>query len=382
VAVVLGFIGSMPASQAGADATTIAWQTTASVTLQQFGRDVATPVTGQVVWFGAKLVADRSRTFDEIIFVCRTPTGANCDFGHTGPYTVGTTQQVFTRSTSFATAGNGYQVGIAYRVGTVWTNLAPNPAQTFNVTAASTNPNPVGPTGTWNLRFRDEFAGTAVDGSKWQYRSTAESDWSTTPFGTGNPGNQQLEFDQPANCSVANGQLTMLAKPDNITSQSGTHYNWSSCLLVSTGTAGYSYQWGYIEVRAQLPAPKGFWPAFWTWQTTGRSTWDETDVFEFYSDNHGRLYHNKHPNGGSCTTLLNNGVAPDFDPSTGMHIYGAESHAGGTTFYVDGVAVCTVTGTHTGSVNIVLDNFVYAGIPPAPGTQGVLQVDYVRAWQR
>jgi hypothetical protein len=36
----------------------------------------------------------------------------------------------------------------------------------------------------------------------------------------------------------------------------------------------------------------------------------------------------------------------------------------------------------SGPTNIVIDNFVYDKIPPAPGSVGVLLVDYVRAWQR
>jgi beta-glucanase (GH16 family) len=234
------------------------------------------------------------------------------------------------------------------------------------------DPQPQGPGGVWHLTFADEFSGSTVDTGKWQFRSSAESDWSSTPFGTGNPGNQQLEFDQPRNCSVAGDLLSITARPDNITSQSGRHYRWSSCLL----TSGYAYRYGHIEIRAQLPAPRGFWPAFWTWQAPGRNAWDETDVFEYYSDNHRRLYQTKHPQHQGCVQT------PAFDPSAGMHTYGADSRPDGTTFYVDGVAVCAVRATHSGAVNMIVDNFVYSVIPPAAASVGVMKVDYARAWQR
>ncbi|GAA3308539.1 hypothetical protein [Nonomuraea dietziae] len=71
---------------------------------------------------------------------------------------------------------------------------------------------PVGPGGRWTLKFQDEFHGSAVDGAKWQHRSTAESDWSDNPYGTGNPNSKQMEFDQPGNCSVAGGALTITAR--------------------------------------------------------------------------------------------------------------------------------------------------------------------------
>ncbi|MFI6596627.1 family 16 glycosylhydrolase [Nonomuraea sp. NPDC050536] len=236
---------------------------------------------------------------------------------------------------------------------------------------------PKGPDGSWRLMFDDGFDGSSIDQSKWQFRSSAEADWSGTPFGTGNSGNQQLEFDQPGNCSVAGGALTITAKPDDITSQSGQHYNWSSCLITSTGQNGYAFRYGYIEIKAQLPSARGFWPAFWTWQAAGNRQYTETDVFEFFSDNHTRLYLSQHsgPDDGCVYT-------PPFDPTAGMHVYGADIHEHGTDFYVDGRPVCHVRGTSTGMTNVIVDNFVYSEIPPAPHSVGRMSVDYVRAWDR
>ncbi|WP_214318550.1 glycoside hydrolase family 16 protein [Nonomuraea sediminis] len=236
---------------------------------------------------------------------------------------------------------------------------------------------PNGPDGKWRLMFHDEFDGSSVDQSKWQFQSTAEADWSGWPFGTGNKGNQQLEFDQPTNCSVAGGTLTITARPDAITSQSGQHYRWSSCLITSTGQNGYAFRYGYVEIKAQLPSDRGFWPAFWTWQAAGNERYTETDVFEFYSDNHTRLYLSQHsgPDAG-CV------YQPPFDPTADMHVYGADIHEYGTDFYIDGTLVCHVQSTSTGMTNLIVDNFVYSEIPPARGSVGSMSVDYVRAWKR
>ncbi len=228
------------------------------------------------------------------------------------------------------------------------------------------------PVGQWDLRFHDEFTGNAVDWSRWADESSAEAD-----RGHGNKGNQQLEWNQGANCDVAGGVLTMTAKPDDIRSPSGTHYDWSSCLI--TSTPSYAFRYGYIEIRAKLPAPKGFWPGFWTWQAPGNEQWTETDVFEAYSDNHTRLYLSQHSGlGGSCTL-----TSLGFDPTDDFHVYGADiKSSGGTDFYVDGRLVCTARGSSTGMTNIIVDLFVYSRIPPEPGTVARQQVDYVRAWQR
>ena len=232
--------------------------------------------------------------------------------------------------------------------------------------------NPNGPGGAWRLMFQDEFSGTSVNWNKWADSSSAEADG-----GHGNKGNQQLEWNQGRNCGVANGLLTITAKPDNITSPSGQRYNWSSCLI--TTTPSYAFRNGYMEIRAKFPSAKGFWPAFWTWQANGNNQWTETDVYEYYSDNASRLYLSQHSGSGGGCILAN--IA--FNPSQGFHTYGADiKPSGGTDFYVDGRKVCSASGTHTGMTNIIVDMFVYSQIPPAPGTVATKQVDYVRAWQR
>jgi beta-glucanase (GH16 family) len=211
-----------------------------------------------------------------------------------------------------------------------------------------------------------------VDWHKWADHSSAEAD-----AGHGNKGNQQLEWNQGSNCGVANGLLTITAKPDNITSASGVHYDWSSCLL--TTSPSYAFRFGYMETRAKFPAAKGFWPAFWTWQAASNNQWTETDAYEYFSDNPTRLYLTQHSGtSGSCPL---SGLA--FNPTQAFHTYGVDVKSiGGTDFYIDGRQVCHTSGTSTGLTNIILDMFVYEKIPPTPGTIATKQVDYVRAWQR
>ncbi len=227
------------------------------------------------------------------------------------------------------------------------------------------------------LAFCDDFTGTAVDTSVWSFRSSAEADWSDTPFGTGNLGNKQLEFDQPANCTVNGGLLYMTAKRESIQSQSGANYDWTSCMINTSPS--YEFQYGYIEERSQLPAEKGFWPALWTWAKPGLIIPGngETDAYEYYSDNKNALYHTQHnPGGGGCT------YDPPFDPSDGMHVYGVDIQPTGTTWYVDYVEVCSTPTTSGGLTNILVDNFVFADVPPEPSTTaGEKIIDYVRAYQ-
>jgi beta-glucanase (GH16 family) len=210
-----------------------------------------------------------------------------------------------------------------------------------------------------------------LDTSKWATKSSAESDCQQ-----GNPGNQQLEWNQAANMSEANGELDITAIRKNVTSPCTGHvYNWTSGLI--TTTPSYSFQYGYIEERAILPGPAGFWPAFWTWQIPGGTSWVETDAYEFYSDNHSALYLTQHSGaGGGCKLSLS------FDPTNSWHVYGVDIEPTGTDWYIDGAHVCHAAGTAQGLTNIIDNNAVYSGVPPASTTTtAVKRVDYVRAWQ-
>jgi beta-glucanase (GH16 family) len=217
--------------------------------------------------------------------------------------------------------------------------------------------------------FSDDFNGTGVDWTRWRDTSSAEAD-----RGHGNKENQQLEWNQAANCSTANGILTITAKPDDITSPSGTHYDWSSCLISSD----FAFQYGYIEARMKFPSPAGFWPAFWTWQAPGARTWVETDVVEAYSHERRRVYLTQRSGLGGGCTLKHLG----FDPTQRFHVYGAAISRTGVRFYIDGHRVCSAPGTPDGPTNIALSTFVYSLNPPAPGTRATTQIDYVRAWTK
>ncbi len=348
------------------------------------GVDARAPAVGQPVNAGATVVARHSQTFDYVVLAVRDRDGRKVDFPGTRGWHLGSGQQVYASTRAFDRPGT-YTYWFAYQTHGRWTNLGPR--RTFTVVARGTGtlaarpaprsapstapatPVPAGVPGAWTYRFGDEFDGPIAWGRTWADSSTAESDG-----GHGNPGNQQLEWNHAANCATAGGILTMTAKPDSVTSPSGRHYDWSSCLI--TSTPSYAFRYGYIEIRAQLPAAKGFWPAFWTWQAPGNDQYTETDAFEFYSDNHARLYLTQHSGAGGGAVYR----AP-FDPSTGFHTYGVDIEPVGTRFYIDGKLAGSAPGTSTGLTNIIVDNFVYATIPPAAGSVGTMKVDYVRAWQ-
>jgi beta-glucanase (GH16 family) len=232
-------------------------------------------------------------------------------------------------------------------------------------------PLPTGQSGGWEMAFSDEFDGSSLDPARWVDQSGAEAD-----EGRGNKANKQLEWNQARNCAVGDGELTMTARREKVTSPSGETYDWTSCLISST--PGYGFRYGYIEERAILPKPRGFWPAFWTWQAPHENRYIETDVYEFYSQNRRELDLTQHSGRkGNCKPTL------AFDPGDGWHTYGAAIEPEGTTWYVDGVEVCRTDATSDGVTNIVSNLAVFAEVPPTAGTQeATKRVDYIRAWQR
>jgi beta-glucanase (GH16 family) len=230
-------------------------------------------------------------------------------------------------------------------------------------------PRPLGAHGSWKLTFSDEFTGTALDRERWDDQSSAEPD-----DGRGNLGNQQLEWNQEANCRVGDGELTMTARRERVTPSSGQVYEWTSCLI--TTTPADTFQYGFIEERAILPSVRGFWPAFWTWQAQGVDRHTETDVYEYYSDNPHKLYgHQFSGASGNCEWR------PPFHPGKDWHTYGAAIEASGTTWFVDGTRICHTPATSDARTAIISNLAVYSKIPPDTGTAtATKRVDYIRAW--
>jgi beta-glucanase (GH16 family) len=121
------------------------------------------------------------------------------------------------------------------------------------------------------LRWADEFNGTILDSTNWEYQ-----------IGDGCPdlcgwGNNELQSYQKKNVTVSNGILTILAKKESFQNSS-----YTSARIRSLNK--FDFASGRIDVRARLPRGKGYWPAVWflpsenyygTWPLSG-----EIDLME------------------------------------------------------------------------------------------------------
>jgi beta-glucanase (GH16 family) len=100
--------------------------------------------------------------------------------------------------------------------------------------------------------------GSAAQAASWNedFNSFPSSANWTFETGGGGWGNNELEYYQQANASVANGILTIQARQESV---GGMPYTSSRL-----NTAGHhDWTFGTIEARIQGPNGQGYWPAFW-----------------------------------------------------------------------------------------------------------------------
>jgi hypothetical protein len=176
------------------------------------------------------------------------------------------------------------------------------------------------PYGSWNLVWRDEFNGHYIDRNIWTY-----------DLGANGWGNRELEYytSNSANSYVAGGCLHIAAL-----NQPGANHHYTSARMKSQGL--FSFQYGRLEWRAQLPHGTGFWPALWLLgtniTTVGWPGCGEIDVVENRGSVLGAEQGSLHS--GSDETVVYNFL--DGDSVTNFHTYTLDWATNAILFYVDG----------------------------------------------
>jgi beta-glucanase (GH16 family) len=244
----------------------------------------------------------------------------------------------------------------------------------------SGTPTPNGPTGTWNLRFSDEFDGSSLDTSKWRPNWFGSSDTSVTePIN----GYEESCYD-PSQVRVADGMLHLTAvrlsaaRP-GCTKKDGSPASYASGMVMSDQK--YNFTYGYMEARINLPGANNRpenWAAFWangqSWPRDG-----EIDVMETLGGE--PRWHFHYADGGGHRS-----TGSRFDlitPKTGWHTFGALWEPGRITFYYDGREVgSTTSGVTSSPMYLILNHALSSHISGPIQAPSTLQVDYVRHWQR
>lgn len=245
---------------------------------------------------------------------------------------------------------------------------------TKNVSGTQVKGNTIPRALTYQLVWSDEFNGTSVDTTNWSF-----------DVGGGGWGNNELEYYQPANATVANGNLIITAKKQRVQANS-----YTSARLKTQGKRQFTY--GKIEARIKLPVVQGLWPAFWmlgsninavSWPQCG-----ETDIMEHINTDsliYGTIHWYNNGNasyGGNTTTSPSN-----------YHIYDVVWDTASITWHVDGVQYWTANIANninnTGAFHLpffIILNLAVGGNWPGNTIDNTklpasMYVDYVRVYQ-
>lgn len=271
----------------------------------------------------------------------------------------------------------------------------------------------------WRLVWSDEFDGTAIDRSKW--------DFDVDCWGGGN-NERQCYTDKRRNAAVEGGKLVITARKEKATgpafplSQRGdpakanaeASRDFTSARLVTRGKAAWTY--GKIEVRAKLPQGQGTWPAIWmlpednhygTWAASG-----EIDILEAVNLGvrcdtcaggiENRILGTLHF-GGQWPANKHKGDETALPaPLDGFHVFGIVWQKGRIVWTVDGKPYAMRVASEwssSGSSNpaapfdrpfhLILNLAVGGGLAEDRGLKGVdengypkkMEIDWVRVWQ-
>ena len=237
------------------------------------------------------------------------------------------------------------------------------------------------------LTFDDEFNSISIwNGTSGTWDSAYP--WSGPSGGT-NGANHELEwyinpYYGPTSAvnpfSVSNGILTIEAKPASPEIQAITGYPYTSGMITTYHSFAQTY--GYFEMRAELPAGQGVWPAFWLLPTD--QTWPpEIDIMEMLGNLPTTLQMFIHYDGNQVA----GGVVEAPGMTTGFHKYGVDWEKDYITWYFDGTAVARqATPPDMNKPMYMLADLAIGGDwPGSPDSTtpfpAHMQIDYIRAYK-
>lgn len=219
------------------------------------------------------------------------------------------------------------------------------------------------------MAWHDEFEGTQVDMTKWNYRALG----TTRTFGVVDK--RTIEVD-------GQGFLHIKVLKEEPT---GTYY------IGEIGTQKlFSQKYGYFECRAKMNTSLGPHVAFWLQSPTMSQVGDpatngaEIDIFEYHCRTPNIVYHNIHWDGYG-TDHKTAGMKVTYPQITdGFHTFGLKWTPSAYTFYIDGKETwtCTVGVSQRDEYLILSTELNGWGGDPKLGTfPDEVVFDYVRVYK-
>ena len=264
-----------------------------------------------------------------------------------------------------------------------------------NPNAKAASPVPVDQRDGWTMTFHDEFKGTTLNTTKWV---TCYPDMD--PRDKGCIHGDELQRYLPENVIVSDGTVKLRAQKENYVAPDGEKYKYTSGMITTgkdkwdtTTPAKFTYQYGYMEMRAKVPHGQGLWSAFWTlpWVKSDPGLWPpEIDVVEILGHNTAEAYMTYHWRGHAGKPESNGEKWTGPDLSQDFHTYGVLWEPSAIRWFIDGREV---RAAFTDDSNIasfpqyLLANLAVGGSwPGAPEATtpfpSDLEIDHIRVWQK
>lgn len=216
--------------------------------------------------------------------------------------------------------------------------------------------------------FAEEFSGMELDTTIW-----------ATEYRWGPTNKPELQYYSPDALEVRNGILRIKAEKRQM---DGMEY--TSGVIASFDRFTFTY--GYVEMRAKVPAGKGLWPAFWLHLNNDDKT-GEIDVFEFLGHEPHIIHMTLHfpdIDGDSVDdgSWFN---GPDF--SKGYHIYAVNWEPDRIIWYVDGIQRFHLVHDIPNEPMYILANLAVGGDWPGNPNEtthfpAYYDIDYIRVYNR
>jgi beta-glucanase (GH16 family) len=241
---------------------------------------------------------------------------------------------------------------------------------------------PVLPPAGYQLVFDDEFNGTSVNTTTWNLAGVWGGPVSST--------NPNFSY-STSNVTEANGLLTITAL------NSGG--NWTGGIISTTNiNSPFTFQYGFVECRAQLAAGQGFWPAIWC---IGSPTADgllpnapdvdnEFDIMEFLGGNVTDVYQTYHwEKSLAVASQQAQTVVYNANWTSAFHIFQMLWQPGKITYYIDGIQTASSTKSVPRNPMYLIINFDVGGVNDWGGapnsttpSPAFINVDYIRVYQQ
>jgi beta-glucanase (GH16 family) len=221
--------------------------------------------------------------------------------------------------------------------------------------------------------FSATFTGTKLDTHVWDTCYPAQSQSGCTNYG--NVGHE-FEWYLPSQVQVGGGNLKLVATriPVKGKAANGTSKEYYCRSGMVTSFPGFKFQYGFVQIVADVPHAAGLWPALWLAAANGQ--WPpEIDMLESWGVNH-EVAAFFHPVGIHWVK----GNIP-LSLTQGWQTYSLRWTSSQLTFYVGNQVVLTTTSRVPQRRMYLLANIAEYVQPAAGNCTGTMLIKSVKVWK-